>query len=370
MSGRVCSRRGSPTLRARLRALARVAVLLLACCLPAAGRAQQPTDPYVIGLEHFYAGRYAEALPYFVTALDLAEERYGDDAPEIATDLNNLAELYRLLGRYDEAEPLYERALAIDEARSGSTNPDLAASLNNLALLYRAQGRDDEAERLYKRSLGLLEDAYGYSHPQVAMSLNNLAKLYEADGHPERARPLLERAARIAGDTLGPSHPSTQRIVRNLAALDGSGAVDGDPLGFELRPLPRPGSVPATPAASAQPRPDQPAPQPEPETGVEATPPAPPVAQPAPVAVPKGFAIHLASVRSPGAAKDEWARLAAELDLAPEIQEILPERVEIPGKGVFYRVAGGPFATRAEAAAACAPIAAQDQYCAVLDLDE
>ncbi len=333
-----------------VRALVGSGLLLLACCLPASGRAQQQDDPYTIGLEHYYAGRYAEALPYFITALDLAEERHGDDAPEIATDLNNLAELYRLLGRYDEAEPLYRRAIAIDEAQEGRASPELAASLNNLALLYRALGRLDDAEKLYKRSLGLLEDAYGYSHPQVAMALNNLAMLYVANGHAERARPLLERAARIAGDTLGPAHPSTRRMRHNLAALEAGVPAKADDPGFDLRPAPRPGS----------------------DTGLVGLPPTPaaPTEPPEPAAKAKGFVIHLASVRSPAAARDEWQRLVAELDLDPSIQEVLPERVEIPDKGVFYRVTGGPFATRGEAAAVCAPIAARDRYCAVLDLDE
>jgi tetratricopeptide (TPR) repeat protein len=362
-------------MRARLRALACVGVLLLVAGLPATGRAQLPPDPYAIGLEHFYAGRYTEALPYFVTALDESEERFGEGAPETATDLNNLAELYRLLGRYDEAEPLYLRALALDEAKGGTDDPNLAASLNNLALLYRAQGRNDDAEHLYKRSLRLLEDAYGHSHPQVAMSLNNLAMLYVANDHPERARPLLERAERAARDTLGPTHPSTLRIEQNLAALDGGAPAGTDPLGFALRPAPRPGSTPAPapalPVAAA-------APAAAPASGDVAAAPAPPMPGPAPeVAVaavpavkpplPRGFAIHLASVRSPAAANEEWTRLATELDLDPRIRQVLPQRVEVPGKGVFYRVEGGPFATRAEAAAACAPLAAAGQYCAVIE---
>ncbi|MEZ5903605.1 MAG: SPOR domain-containing protein [Geminicoccaceae bacterium] len=93
-----------------------------------------------------------------------------------------------------------------------------------------------------------------------------------------------------------------------------------------------------------------------------------PQARPVPPRPPSGFAIHLASVRSPAAAHEEWTRLAGVLDLDPSVDQVLPQRIEVPGKGVFYRVEGGPFATRAEAAAACAPLAATGQYCAVIDL--
>ncbi len=37
----------------------------------------------------------------------------------MATDLNNLAELYRAQGKHTEAEPLYRRALAIVEKALG-----------------------------------------------------------------------------------------------------------------------------------------------------------------------------------------------------------------------------------------------------------
>lgn len=366
---------------ARLRGLGRVALLLLIGCLPVAGGAQQPDDPYAAGLEHFYAGRYEEALPYFVAALDLSEGRYGENAPEVATDLNNLAEVYRHLGRYDEAEPLYLRAIALDEAAGSGNDANRAASLNNLGLLYRAQGRNDKAERIYKESLGLLEDAYGHSHPQVAMSLNNLAKLYEATGRPERARPLLERAERIARDSLGPTHPSTRRVMRNLAALDTGASASLDPTGFGLRPVARPGSTPVPAPNASEPEAASSPSETAAEAGEGAAPSPEPVAEPVPEAVeavaaapaakpsqPSGFAIHLASVRSPGAANEEWARLAAEFDLDPSIDQVLPQRVEVPGKGVFYRVGGGPFATRAEAAAACEPLAAAGQYCAIIDL--
>ena len=42
-------------------------------------------------------------------------------------------------GKYDEAEPLYREALAIDRKVSGNEHPDVATSLNNLAGLLKTQ---------------------------------------------------------------------------------------------------------------------------------------------------------------------------------------------------------------------------------------
>ena len=47
------------------------------------------------------------------------EKALGPDHPEVATNLNNLAELYRVQGRYAEAEPLNRRSLAIREKAFG-----------------------------------------------------------------------------------------------------------------------------------------------------------------------------------------------------------------------------------------------------------
>ncbi len=59
----------------------------------------------------------------------------------MALSLNNLANLYRSQGRYTEAEPLYLQALDLRKRLLGDNHPLVALSLNNLALLYDSQGR-------------------------------------------------------------------------------------------------------------------------------------------------------------------------------------------------------------------------------------
>lgn len=82
------------------------------------------------------------------------------------------------------------------------------------------------------------------------------------------------------------------------------------------------------------------------------------------------FAIHLASVRSPVSATEEWTRLRGQLDLPSDIGQLEPMRIEVADQGVFYRVLGGPFANQAEAIAACQPIRDKGDYCAVLGYDD
>ena len=93
------------------------------------------------GLALKQAGRYGEATPFWVKALELGERDFGPEHPTTATFLGNLAFLYRAQGRYADAEPLYKRALAVKDKALGPQHPSVAISLNNLAELYRAQGR-------------------------------------------------------------------------------------------------------------------------------------------------------------------------------------------------------------------------------------
>ena len=97
-------------------------------------------------------GKYDRAVVVAKKALEVAEKNVGPNHPDVATSLNNLAELYRTQGQYAPAEPLFKRALAILEKALGPDHPDVATSLENLAVLYRATKRDQEAETLEQRA--------------------------------------------------------------------------------------------------------------------------------------------------------------------------------------------------------------------------
>ncbi|MFP4410547.1 tetratricopeptide repeat protein, partial [Coleofasciculus sp.] len=80
-----------------------------------------------------YQHELALAVEYFHKAVDL-QRRLGLDT-DLATTLNHLAELYRTQGRYDQAEPLYLQALDLRQRNLGDDHADVATSLNNLARL-------------------------------------------------------------------------------------------------------------------------------------------------------------------------------------------------------------------------------------------
>ena len=106
-------------------------------------------------MELWRTGNYDRAVTVAKKSLEVAEKALGPDHPDVATSLNNLAELYRAQGQYAQAEPLYKRSLAIWEKALGPDHPDVALSLENMAGLHRKTGRESSAEELEQRAASI-----------------------------------------------------------------------------------------------------------------------------------------------------------------------------------------------------------------------
>ncbi|WP_414563424.1 MULTISPECIES: tetratricopeptide repeat protein [unclassified Anabaena] len=164
-------------------------------------------------------GRYDQAEPLLVQALELDKRLLGENHPDVASSLNNLAELYRTQGKYDQATPLNLQALELDKRLLGNNHTDVATSLNNLALLYHTQGKYDQATPLFLQALELYKRLLGNNHPSVATSLNNLAELYRTQGKYDQATPLYIQALELYKRLLGENHPHVATSLNNLALL-------------------------------------------------------------------------------------------------------------------------------------------------------
>ena len=172
-----------------------------------------------LALLYHKQGKYKEAEPLHLQALELNKKLLGAEHPYIATNLNNLAGIYHKQGKYQKAEPLYLQALEMRKKLLGAEHPDVAASLNNLAGLYLKQGKYQKAEPLYLQALEINKKLLGAEHPNVAISLNNLAALYDDQGRYSKAEPLHLQALEMRKKLLGAEHPDVAISLNNLAEL-------------------------------------------------------------------------------------------------------------------------------------------------------
>ena len=101
------------------------------------------------------------------------------------------------MGSYNAALPLLEQARNIILRLLGEEHPNYAAVLFNLASHYESMGKYEDALPLSKQAKNILQLTHGDMHPDYAKSLNDLGYLYKVMGNYKAALPLYEEAKMI-----------------------------------------------------------------------------------------------------------------------------------------------------------------------------
>ena len=103
------------------------------------------------------------------------------------TDLHNLATIYNALGRYGEAEPLFLKAVDARRRVLGGEHPQTARTLHMLASMYMKQQRYAEAESAFLAAYpGYAKSANG-ENANTWRVIRSLAEMYVATGQPAKA---------------------------------------------------------------------------------------------------------------------------------------------------------------------------------------
>jgi tetratricopeptide (TPR) repeat protein len=147
-------------------------------------------------------GREAPARELYQRAAALAEKALpssyprsrlhdfaGGDTETVALARGNSASLQLM-----PASSLSER-----EGLAASQNPELARQLEGLAEIYAAQGRFAAALELLRRVLTMREGALGALHPEVGEAYGGLARILASLGQPEAALTAARAATRQLG---------------------------------------------------------------------------------------------------------------------------------------------------------------------------
>lgn len=165
------------------------------------------------------SGRFTEGAAAAERQLEIQRRLLGEEHPEVAKSLNNLALLLKDQGNYAEAEPLLHQALAMHRKLVEKEHPEVATTLNNLACLLQDQGNYAAAETLYREALAMTRNLRGSEHLSVALNLNNLAVVLWYQGDYAGAGPLFREVLAMRRKLLGEEHPAVARILNNLAVL-------------------------------------------------------------------------------------------------------------------------------------------------------
>lgn len=202
-----------------------------------------PTLQRLAGL-HALQGRLAPAESLYAAAIALARQTLPPQAPELIQLQTQAAGFFLDEKKYPQAERLYTEALEEQLRQSEPRTAQLATILDQLADLHRAQGHQaladslgkramgcklaaqayehylqgnyPQAETFYRRALAVQEKALG-NHPDLARTCRELGMLYQAVGDLPQAEALFRRAIAVAEKT--PGDPELARTLDNLALL-------------------------------------------------------------------------------------------------------------------------------------------------------
>ena len=170
------------------------------------------------------------ALPVYDQAIaNLVADAVGhEQAIAVLTSSRGVA--LRRLGRYEEALGSYERALAMQEIAYGGDHPDLASTLNNLANVLVQLGDYSRARRAHERALAIRMQFLGPDHEWVGETYNNLSTVLGYMGEYVASLRAEEQAVNIFKAKLGPDHERTLLAGLNLGIVyldmgDSNGAI-------------------------------------------------------------------------------------------------------------------------------------------------
>jgi serine/threonine-protein kinase len=155
----------------------------------------------------------------YMQALDIVH-KYPEKPQFIEADiLNRLGIVWLKKGRYQTAGTLLERALQMQRSRLGDQHPEVATVMLNLALAVEHTVGPDSSEKLTRAALQNFRSKRGYLHPDVATALNNLGLSRRVQGDFAVAESLYNQALDVASVALPPTHPEIPAIWHNLAVL-------------------------------------------------------------------------------------------------------------------------------------------------------
>ncbi|MDX1566311.1 MAG: serine/threonine-protein kinase [Longimicrobiales bacterium] len=178
-----------------------------------------------LGVLLMETGDYERARSLLEEALEIRRSLPPDDDhpegsdPAIATTLNQLGRVHRLLGHYGEAEALHFEAMAMLQSASGDSAPELATFMTDLVRTLEWAGDREREERWARESVALHRRLFGDSHPALAVALRDLGLVLQRNADFAPAEERFRESYEIAVDALGRDHPQVADLLNRIASI-------------------------------------------------------------------------------------------------------------------------------------------------------
>ncbi len=172
-----------------------------------------------LGLMEATMGKAKEALPRFLKALSIAQEKHGENHPDVACSYSNIGAIYDELGDYNKALDYLLKALKIRLQVLDENHPDVGLSYNAIGMTYQNIKESDKALEFFQKALKIWLRNLGENHSCVAAVHNNMGSVYNHLGEYEKALFYHQDSLRIWLPTLPENHPHIAKVYNNVAGV-------------------------------------------------------------------------------------------------------------------------------------------------------
>lgn len=150
----------------------------------------------LLGMTKFHKGdKPAEVQKLLFDARDIMAAKLGNQNPQYADILKNVASLYISQKKYPEAFSVLTQAEAIWRAKTGTKTNINAANIYALTGdVYYATKNYKRAEEFYVQAKKIYEDYFSKTHPEYVKILSKQARVYYMEKNYKRAKANIEEA--------------------------------------------------------------------------------------------------------------------------------------------------------------------------------
>eukprot|EP00977_Amphora_coffeiformis_P027277 scaffold34600_cov184-Amphora_coffeaeformis.AAC.2 len=146
------------------------------------------------GVAALNARQTSTAIEYFLEAVNVCQDKYGESSLAAARALHLLGSAFFLEGQLPMAAEATLKSLEIRKMALGPFHTDTVDTFSNLAMVYLKQGKLLESARIFTEVLQIRTAIYNAWHPSVAFPARSLAAVYAKRKDKDRARQSYLRA--------------------------------------------------------------------------------------------------------------------------------------------------------------------------------
>jgi tetratricopeptide (TPR) repeat protein len=163
-------------------------------------------------------GRFKQAAKLWSAALPGLRKEVGDENPQLAVVITNLATCYASMGRWSKALPYYQDGLARKIRQYGEDDPTCATTLVRIARCYEGLGDARAAISSYRRAIAIF-DSHPESDPEIhRIALTELSLLADEAGNREEVGELSRQLVRLAARHFVPGDADWEETLIEASA--------------------------------------------------------------------------------------------------------------------------------------------------------